>query len=616
MDRKDVLKRLLYPKCKSAIEFQFDSLRANPLLCYITIEDIVQLNKIATSIKYSSKPKEKYAMIDKILVPRGFKKMASGTNRVTYRFLNDYSIVLKVAIDKVGLSDNGNEYRNQNLLKPFVTKCFEVSPCGTVGLFERVVPITSREEFENIADDVFDLINNLIGKYVLEDIGEKFYMNYGLREGFGPVLLDYPYVFELDGRKLICNVVDPLEPLGYCGGEIDYDLGYNDLVCKKCGKRYLATELKSDEKTDKPKIIVKGEDIIMKCVLKRGDEVISVLNSEDPVSVNTIPSRNNYDRMRGKISKGNNQENNKKYKPTIKTSDEVGFKCRLKGYPKGKNIDREAIKQDERLERNTPKIQVSFNEEEVIENVNLKADLKLNNAIVKAENNDKNFLKKVDEIDKEILPEVEEVKPESTDSLFETIDRMESEVASNIQEILIGDRFRAEFRGNEIWDIDSNELVGYVYLDNTDNQSSHNTIYESHEDSEIKYDEPSYEYVEGYVTSASEIEENVVESKDDEIPSETDQDYYDSESDDDEDYDEQEDESYEEEADYIQCSDYKSESIGVSLGDLFPDKFKSFNQNDNYKTEKIVSPVPNHFAAKQSNSPKIKQEELDKLSDF
>ena len=35
-------------------------------------------------------------------------------------------------------------------------------------------------------------------------------MNYGLREGFGPVLLDYPYVFELDGRKLICNVPEPL----------------------------------------------------------------------------------------------------------------------------------------------------------------------------------------------------------------------------------------------------------------------------------------------------------------------------------------------------------------------------------------------------------------------
>ena len=172
MDRQDVLKRLLYPKCKSAIEFKFDNLIVNPLLSYITVQDIAQLNKIATSLKYSSKPKEKYAMIDSIMTNRGFKKMASGTNRVTYRSLNDYRIVIKIAIDKVGLSDNGNEYRNQQLLKPFVTKCFEVSPCGTVGLFERVIPITSREEFVNISDDIFDLINNLIGKYVFEDIGE------------------------------------------------------------------------------------------------------------------------------------------------------------------------------------------------------------------------------------------------------------------------------------------------------------------------------------------------------------------------------------------------------------------------------------------------------------
>jgi hypothetical protein len=53
MDRQDVLKRFLYPKCKSAIEFQFDSLIAKPLLYYLTPQDIMQLNKIATSLKLS-----------------------------------------------------------------------------------------------------------------------------------------------------------------------------------------------------------------------------------------------------------------------------------------------------------------------------------------------------------------------------------------------------------------------------------------------------------------------------------------------------------------------------------------------------------------------------------
>lgn len=584
MDRKDVLKRLLYPKCKSAIEFQFDSLRSNPLLYYITVQDIAQLNKIATSIKYSSKPKEKYAMIDKILTQRGFKKMASGTNRVTYRFLNDYSIVLKVAIDKVGLSDNGNEYRNQQLLKPFVTKCFDVSPCGTVGLFERVIPITSREEFENIAEDVFDLINNLIGKYVLEDIGEKFYMNYGLREGFGPVLLDYPYVFELDGRKLICNVTDPLEPLGYCGGEIDYDLGYNNLICKKCGKRYLATELKSDEKSDKPKIIVKGEDIVMKCVLKRGDQVVAKLNSEAPVSVDTIPPRKKFDKMKGNLTRKERDEKRRNYRPEVKTKDEVGLKVRLRGTPKSKNIDREAIRKDERLERNTPTIPVSFGKDEIIENVNLKDSFKSyivkddepKSTVVERED-EKDFLSKVDEIDKNILPEKKELIP------HEEVGEPDSNSYENKETSNYDDgSFRAIIKGNEIWNLDTNELI-FIIGDDNEEYETENTMAET-EDENTYNDEVISDTPEEKKEETEEVNNTIAEEN--------------------------------------------TEGTGFSIGDMLGDKLKDFTPNENYKTEKIVSEVPNHFAAnvKQEDKqevptvvihprkyPEIKNEELEKL---
>lgn len=352
MKRQDIINRLLKPKCKTALEFQFDELRVNPLLSYITIQDIYQLNKIATSIKLSSKPKEKYKLIDEILVPRGFIKMASGTNRVVYRFINDYRVVLKVAIDKVGLSDNGNEFTIQHLLKPFVTKCFEVSPCGTVGLFERVIPITSREEFLNLSDDIFDLINNLIGKFVLDDIGEKFYMNYGLRDGFGPVLLDYPYVFELDGRKLICSVIDPL--YGPCRGEIDYDTGYNNLICTKCGKRYLATDLRADKQSDnKPKIILGEGDITMKCSLRQGDVIINSSNT-GVVSTDTIKSKKQYDKMRVSLTtqQVEKREEKKQY-PNFGT-DPVTLKASL-GYAKPKkNNHKQNNQKDTRNGNNKP----------------------------------------------------------------------------------------------------------------------------------------------------------------------------------------------------------------------------------------------------------------------
>ena len=427
MDRRDVLKRLLYPKCKTAVEFKFDTLMVNPLLTYISPQDIYQLNKIATSIKYSSKPKEKYAMIDNILVPRGFKKMASGTNRVVYRFLEDYRIVLKVAIDKVGLSDNGNEFRNQHLLKPFVTKCFEVSPCGTVGIFERVVPITSREEFINISEDIFDLINNLIGKYVLEDIGEKYYMNYGLREGFGPVLLDYPYVFELDGRKLFCNVPEPMSPLGYCGGEIDYDLGYNDLICTKCGKRYLATELKSDEKSDKPKIIIKGDDIIMKCVLKRGNEVVSELNSKAPVTTNTIKSKREFDNLKVRLSRDAVEDEKSEYKPNITTHDEVTLKVELRGKRKSENIDLKAVKKEQILERNTPSISVSLKPDEPVQ-------VKEETFKVKLSTSPEEQVEIVEEC---VEPEaVEETTPVEEESEIESMEEIPEEEVESITEVM------------------------------------------------------------------------------------------------------------------------------------------------------------------------------------
>ena len=445
MDRQDILKRLLYPKCKSAIEFKFDNLIVNPMLSYITVQDIAQLNKIATSLKYSSKPKEKYIMIDNIMANRGFKKMASGTNRVTYRCLNDYRVVLKIAIDKVGLSDNGNEYRNQHLLKPFVTKCFEVSPCGTVGLFERVVPITSREEFLNISDDIFDLINNLIGKYVLEDIGEKFYMNYGLREGFGPVLLDYPYVFELDGRKLKCNVPEPMELKGYCGGEIDYDIGYNNLICTKCGKRYLATELKSDSKSDKPKIIIEGEDTIMRCVLKRGDEVVSDLNSNSVVATNTIKSKKDFVKLKAQLSTDTVDESDEpaERKRTIKTSDEVNLTVRLRGNYPSKDIDKIARDKEALKDAATEKIKVDLDavEEVVPAHVsNFDARISGIEESIVATQNDKEYAD-----DSDILINYEE--NEKSDSAKTYSD----------------DTFVAIIKNDgEIWDYHKNEIIGYT----------------------------------------------------------------------------------------------------------------------------------------------------------
>lgn len=278
MAKADIM-NILYSKEKSPLEFQFDSLWMPSIFNYITPQDEAALYNVASSIKYASNIEMKYARIAEIMNNRGFKKYHCGTNRIIYRHLEDTSFVTKIALDKVALQDNPAEYKNQFLLKPFITKVFEVSPSAAISTVERVEPITSRQEFMSIAGDIFELLNNcIIGKYVLEDIGSHYFMNYGLRKGFGAVLLDFPYVYSLDGNKLFCNKQDKQSGL-FCGGGIDYDVGFNNLVCTKCGKKYLAKQLQEDIKN---KLLINKDEgeSAMKINLRRGNQIIKSLNTD------------------------------------------------------------------------------------------------------------------------------------------------------------------------------------------------------------------------------------------------------------------------------------------------------------------------------------------------
>lgn len=282
MAKVDVLD-ILRTKKSDPMNFHFDSLWIPPMQCYLSSQDVEEMRKIATSVRLSSKIQQKYKMIDEIMTARGFKRFSAGTNRVVYRCLEDTRFLVKIAVDKVGMQDNPLEYKNQFLLQPFVTKMFYVSPCGTIGFSERVLPIKNKEEFRQVASDVFDiLVNKILGLYVVEDVGTKYFMNWGIRPGFGPVLLDYPYVYNLDGDKLYCNWINPLTNQ-CCDGEIDYDPGFNHLVCTRCNKTYMATDLRDDSIDNK--IIIKKGGFQMRVLLKKGDQIIGEPIPTDHVMV-------------------------------------------------------------------------------------------------------------------------------------------------------------------------------------------------------------------------------------------------------------------------------------------------------------------------------------------
>lgn len=274
----------------SIYTFNYDALCANPLASYLSMYDIQELYRIIKDPKLSSKLSEKVKLFDDLLKQRGFKRFSGGTNRMVYRHLEDTSIIIKVALREQGIIDNYSDYRNQNYLKPYVAKTFEVSPYGVVILCERVYPIRSLYDVESVWEDMFYLIVfKFIGKYVLDDIGSKYFKNYGIRPGFGLVLLDYSYVYEIDPDKLRCNLIIP-ETGEKCNGEIDYDSGFNRLICMKCGKQYSAKDLAKKYNTFSQVNNIsifdcKGEVSDMKIRLLEGDQVIKEVDTTKQTKV-------------------------------------------------------------------------------------------------------------------------------------------------------------------------------------------------------------------------------------------------------------------------------------------------------------------------------------------
>lgn len=274
----------LYSGTITKQDLDWNNLNTVPILQLISIQDIEYIRSLILSPRYSGNNKLKMDKINEVMHARGFFQFAGGTNRLVYTHPSAPNAVFKVAIDSVGINDNPAEFRNQNFLKPYCCKVFECSPCGTIASFEKVDRITTFEEFYSIADDYWYLITRkILGKYVMEDIGINYWMNFGIRNKYsglpesicGPVILDFPYLFELDGAKLECQNLLPDGTI--CHGEIDYDIGFNKLVCKKCGRKYHARDLSKRSDGIGALIRQKGSRKMQVDIVK-GDKVVSRSN--------------------------------------------------------------------------------------------------------------------------------------------------------------------------------------------------------------------------------------------------------------------------------------------------------------------------------------------------
>lgn len=300
--RKDVIKESKLMKQWIA---WFDSFKVNPLLSYFTQNDIAFIHKLATSPAMHCNVKEKYRLLGELMNRRGFSLIGGGTNRRAYVCNYDKRVVAKVATDNVGFTSNLKEYVNQNVLKPFCNKIFEVSPCGSLAIIENVIPIKDVSEFTKYSQEIFDILyfkirNNNIA---MDDIGTRSMKNWGYRSGFGPVLLDYPSMYVADPKKRLCK--DILNGK-LCSGTLDYDEGFNNIVCSECGRTYLASTLSKPEGDDIKSLLSavgykKNEGV------KKMKIIISSVETGEVISVKETGGKSNH--VDSSISNLNNNVN-------------------------------------------------------------------------------------------------------------------------------------------------------------------------------------------------------------------------------------------------------------------------------------------------------------------
>ena len=172
--------------------------------------------------------------IDRIVKPYELTRWFSGTNRMVYKVNYDSRAVIKIPFKHSGLPDGGKESLIQHFLKPFIPKVYDVGYNGVASLNERIYPIRTKEEFVQMREMHFELMRFFkeMGFFV-NDAGVRAFMNFGIRENFGLVFVDFPEVYKAR-EGLRCRV---------CGGKIDYSPCFDKIQCRNCFREYNAQEV-------------------------------------------------------------------------------------------------------------------------------------------------------------------------------------------------------------------------------------------------------------------------------------------------------------------------------------------------------------------------------------
>lgn len=333
------------------LERAFDDLQGPMVEDLFDAETIKSIKLVVTNPKIKFF-KDKFRILAGILNPLGYILAHAGTNRVVFQPQFDDSFVVKIGLDIAGRTNNPNEIVNQKYLKPFVCKCFDTTDDGVIGTFERVVPIENLYQLWSVREDIFDIMRAITKRFIIDDFGTEAFKNWGVRKGFGPVLLDYADMYILDKDTAYCRKPIDWHSTAVCGGELGYTPGYNKIMCKKCGGIGKAKQYKGKEKLS-VYVPSRGIDMGIKCTIKVGGK--TVFSTEEGFTNQINESKEEFVAPREVVLNDYRQAIDDMKTETEKTrehNDEY-LKALLK-----EREEREALKAEEEKKKNDAKVRI------------------------------------------------------------------------------------------------------------------------------------------------------------------------------------------------------------------------------------------------------------------
>ena len=195
---------------------------------YFPTELLIDLEELTRQhdIDNNGKGKEIVRLLKQYNVP--FEPLGSGTNR--YAVIID-GYAFKIALDKLGKTDNKREMKYSRAMYPTVVKVYDCLPSGLVASFEYLT-VFSLQDFYDNQNQMRELLSEISDNFLIGDIGvtTENYANWGTRNDGSIAILDFAYIYSLSYQGFKCTCEDE--------GTLQFDKDYVNLICPICNKKF------------------------------------------------------------------------------------------------------------------------------------------------------------------------------------------------------------------------------------------------------------------------------------------------------------------------------------------------------------------------------------------